>query len=438
MARKLLMTWMAPTRRWAKKYRGKMYFVSCRQLGEEETKEGSAAAANDWWEAKLKEIESSLPEVTEQDRRANAFRVWAMVQDWAQLDEESRERLVDSLVGAGQYRKIKAQAEAVVESAVKATPPERTVTAQVAEWEKFLRAACRAGQMSEGRFDAYRRNVAVFAQWAGPEAAIDAIDEAKLEGYFTHLSVQVAAEKYSPSYAHTLLMTAKQFISRLAELKLILLPGNIRSRRLRFNHTAPAQIETFTVEEVRSLLAACDGFSERTRLYLLLMLNCGMYQNDIAEMRKDEVNWSRGTVTRARSKTRERRGPVVTYQLWAETFALLKKHRAEGGELALTTDEGRPLVRYWIEGDGMRRYDVIQSAWSRLATKMNVKKIRLAMKHLRKTSASLLARHPQYKFYANHFLADSPRTVADRHYVTPSDDEFFAALAWLRGHLLGT
>ena len=60
------------------------------------------------------------------------------------------------------------------------------------------------------------------------------------------------------------------------------------------------------------------------------MLNCGMYQNDIAELRQEEVNWKKGTITRARSKTRERNGPVVTYKLWPETLCLLKKHRATG------------------------------------------------------------------------------------------------------------
>src|SRR4051794_10540729 len=98
MARKILMTWMAPTRRWAKKHRGKMYFVSCRQLGTAETKEASAAAANAWWEAKVRELESVPPDP--EDQKANAFRVWAMVQDWEKLDEASREKLVDSLVGA--------------------------------------------------------------------------------------------------------------------------------------------------------------------------------------------------------------------------------------------------------------------------------------------------------------------------------------------------
>jgi integrase len=290
--------------------------------------------------------------------------------------------------------------------------------------------------MSEGRFDAYCRNIRAFVDWIGPETAIDAIDENKLEGFFNHLSAKVGAEEYSPTYAHTLLMTAKQFVSRLAEMKLIVMPGNIRSRRFRFNHSAPAKIETFTVEEVRAMLAACDGFSERMKLYLLLMLNCGQYQHDIAELRADEVNWKAGTVKRARSKTRERGGPVVTYQLWPETFALLKKHRAPG-ELALTTDEGNPLVKYWLEDGKMRRYDSIQSAWSRLAAKMGGK-LRLGMKHLRKTSATILGQHAHFKFFANHFLADSPKGMADRHYVTPNEVEFFEALEWLRGQILGS
>jgi integrase len=427
------MTWQAATKRWFKKYKGAMYTVSCRQLKCPPTKEGSAAAANAWWEAKLEEITTAPP--TEEELRVNAFKVWSMVRDWGVLDEASREKLVDALVGAGQYQNLKAQADRVVAATAEAPPPDRTVKAQVEAWQTLLRGVCESGQMSEGRFDAYCRNIRTFVAWAGEEAPIDAIDEAKLEGYFNHLSIQVAARKYSPNYAHTLLMTAKQFISRLAELRLIPLPGNIRSRRFRFNHSAPARIETFSVAEVRQMLKTCDGFSEKTKLYLLLMLNCGMYQNDIAELHRDEVNWSKGTLTRARSKTRERKGPVVTYKLWPETFSLLKKHRAEGGDLALTTDEGKPLVRYWLEDGEMRRYDVIQSAWTRLAAKLGTQKMRLGMKHLRKTSASLLGQHPQYKFYCNHFLADSPRSVADTHYVIPSDGEFFLALGWLRGQL---
>ena len=187
--------------------------------------------------------------------------------------------------------------------------------------------------MSEGRYDAYRRNIKIFADWIGSQTAIDVIDEAKLEAFFNHLSLQVGSGKYAPTYAHTLLMTAKQFISRLAELKLIPLPSNIRSRRFRFNHSAPAKIETFSTEEIRTILKTAGELSDRTKLYLLLSLNCGMYQNDLAELRTDEVDWKAGTITRARSKTRERNGQVVTYKLWPETFALLKRYRARASSL---------------------------------------------------------------------------------------------------------
>jgi len=430
------MTWVAAGRRWIKKYNGKWYAISCRKLQVPETKEASWKAANAWWEEQKRLADSAPP--TEQDLRINHFRVWSMVQDWAVLDEASRERLVDTLVGAGQYQKIKAQAEQVVASTVKTTPPDRTVKAQIEAWRTLLRSVCQSGQMSEGRFDGYCRNISTFAQWIGEDAPIDTIDEAKMEGYFNHLSIQVGAKKYSPTYAHTLLMTAKQFISRLAEMKLIPLPGNIRSRRFRFNHSAPTKIETFSVDEVRKMLAICEEFSARTKLYILLMLNCGMYQADIADLHRDEVNWTRGTIIRARSKTRDRHGPVVTYKLWPETLSLLRKERAKEGPLVLTTKDGNPLVRYWLEDGEMRRYDCVQAAWTVVAKRLKLRKMRLGMKHLRKTSASILGQHPQFKFYANHFLADSPRSIADRHYVIPSEAEFFLALDWLRGELLRT
>jgi integrase len=430
----LHMTWVASGRRWVKKYNGKWYAISARKLGTDDTKEASWKAANAWWEEQQRQVDAAPP--SEETLSANRFKVWGMVQDWQQLDEDSRQKLVDSLIGAGQYQKLKEQADASVVATATQTPADRTVHAQVEAWKELLRSVCQSGQMSGGRLDGYSRNIMKFATWIGEQAPIDAIDEAKLEGFFNHLSLQIAGGKYSPNYAHTLLMTAKQFISRLAEMKLISMPGNIRSRRFRFNHSVAAKIETFTVEEVRTLLHGCEGFSERTKLYLLLMLNCGMYQNDIAELHRDEVSIAAGTLTRARSKTRERNGPIVTYKLWPETLALLKKHRNKDGELVLTTDEGKPLVRHWLENGKARRYDVIQSAWHRLAGKLKVKKIRLGMKHLRKTAATILGQHPQFKYYGGHYLADAPKGMDQKHYMKPNEEEFFLSLDWLRGQLL--
>jgi hypothetical protein len=320
----------------------------------------------------------------------------------------------------------------------KASDPDRRLSAQVEAWGRFLLAGVAAGQLSDGRYDAYLRNVGVFSEWAGPDAPVDCITAPKLEAFFQELSSRVQQGVYSRSYAHGILMTAKQWISWLAERETIDMPGNIRSRRFRFNNGA-GRIQTLTTEEVKALFRGCEGFSERTQLYLLLGLNCGMYQMDVAELEDWEVDLAAGSITRPRSKTPD--GPTVTYKLWPETLDLLRKHRASpkvkgkrGGNLWLLTDDGQPLVKYWLEDGKFRRYDVIQSAWSRLKEHTGTKK---AFKLLRKTSATKLAEHPSYKFYVEHFLGHSPRSVADKHYRRPSDKEFFEACDWLRGQLLG-
>jgi integrase len=415
------MTWIPASRRWRKVKGGKVYVVSCRQLGTLETKEASWRAANEWWERQ--ESLANIP--AEDDRLARAARISNLVRDFSKLDDAARRDAVEALLGSGSYDSLKSQASTML-AGMTAPAPGRTVAAQVEAWQSLLRGVCQSGQMSEGRFDAYCRKIRPFADFIGGQMAVDAIDESKLEGFYSYLTGKVAAGDYSPSTAHEIMMTAKQFVRWLAERKAIPLPGNIDSRRFRFNHTSAAKVEVFTADEVREILGRA---SERMRLYLLLMVQAGMYQNDVAELRQDEVDWQAGTITRARSKTRERNGPVVTYKLWPETFALLKRHRNPGSEIALTTERGNPLVSYTLKDGKLKRYDAIQSAWSRMG------KARLGMKHLRKTSATLLSGHPQFKYYAAYYLADSPKGMDQRHYVKPNDAEFFEALEWLRSQI---
>lgn len=59
MPRSELMSWQAGHRRWSKKYRGKQYTISCRQLGVCETRDASRAAANEWWQRKRSQLDLS-------------------------------------------------------------------------------------------------------------------------------------------------------------------------------------------------------------------------------------------------------------------------------------------------------------------------------------------------------------------------------------------
>jgi hypothetical protein len=60
----------------------------------------------------------------------------------------------------------------------------------------------------------------------------------------------------------------------------------------------------------------------------------------------------------------------------------------------------------------------------------------LSFKHLRKSAATMLGSHGEYRAYAQYFLGHAPDTVADRHYVRPNQERFDCAVNWLRDQFL--
>ncbi len=363
MGRKLVkkeMTYNPKRKGWIKNYRGKIYTISLKQLGIPYTGQARAdetaslEAANAWWAAKALELEgvSGDEEEKKRDHGGNAFKIWSVLQDWKNLDTETQRALLaemapDMLTGATD------KADRIVAEAIGGTAePDRTVGAQIAAWGRVLHAGVFAGHLSAGRYDAYCRNVGVFADWAGPSSSIDSINADKMEAFHLELAGRVHALTYSVNYANSIMVAFKQWVNWLAAEKgLIPLPGNIRSKRISFKLRAKT-VETFTNDEIKTILGdKCP--SERTRLFILLGLNCGMYQNDIAELEDHEVNLTAGTLTRKRSKTGDRKDAVeVTYKLWPETVKLLRHYKSKlqvrnpdqsasrGGFLWFATDEG--------------------------------------------------------------------------------------------------
>ena len=452
---KPLMTWVKGSKRWQKKYKGEHYWVSPRQLGAPPTREQSVIAANLWWERKQAEIdaqekqrEDPVWDKIKEGVKAMSGQKAESVEDVCRLFVEavgSGKNVPDwfneAVLGAEKVREIETQTKAGMALAFGEVDTSRTVGAAIKEWLNLLRGSVAVGNMSVGRWDAYKRYIGIFGQWIGEGNPVDVINAAKLEEFWAWLAVQISEQRFSTATAKGLLMTAKQFIRRVAdELGKIPLPANIDSRRLKFND-APQKVETIPFDQVRLML---EKATERTRLFVLLMLNLGAYQADISQIGEEEVDWTAGTVTRPRSK--HPKGPVVKYKLWPETLDLLKKYRAKGErplndrgmKVVLTTDEGKLLSRIWMEKDEsgsekQRRYDTIQSAANTMFDSVGFKK---PLKLFRKTSASHLASHKDYKYYVDYFLANSPKGIAQRHYINPTDDEFFAALDWLRGEIL--
>lgn len=315
-------------------------------------------------------------------------------------------------------------------------PTERTVAHWCERWLTRLRTQMEVKGTSAHNLERYTRHIAIFREWIGGLAPVEAINEARLEEWWGTLAKRMRDGQYSAAYCTSIFMASRQFLAYLAEVKVISPLANLRSKAHTFN-LVPKEIETFEVEEVRALVQAAEG---KSRLYLLLMLNCGMTQADLSEFGADEWDEAEGTVTRKRSKRAGAKdAQTVKYRLWPETAELLAEHaerkstvpNKHGKARLLLTEKGKPLTHMSANG---KRYDTVEDHFRRAKKAAGVEG---TPKMFRKTGATLLGNHPEYGRFAEHYLAHAGKSVADRHYVKPSDPQFFAALDWLRGQLFG-
>ena len=138
-----------------------------------------------------------------------------------------------------------------------------------------------------------------------------------------------------------------------------------------------------TPSQLKDLIAVA---SDRTRLYVLLALNCGMYQSDVGHLTMDEINLDEGYIfwDREKEPTNEFR---VRHDLWPETLAAVRRHvqatdaskrtfidYREGKpteidclRLAFVDPSGNPI--YQVRENGVQ-YDKITEAWREIKRKL--------------------------------------------------------------------
>jgi integrase len=495
MSIKYRMSWIAARKGWMKNHQGKRYAVSCKQLDVPETKEASWRAANAWWEAK----EAELEKAKEANIDPTARRVAKL--NPAQLVEEAEAGLTVQLVKTllerlrGREKAVNVLdafsiAEAIDNVSNASVPPgsvatalgidgeadlnerldkltaakqrqassPRSVAVKVGEWIALQRSRTTLPKADGGlnlqRYDSYQREINRFLAWLPAGATIAELTGNCWERWYTHVAEKLGNGEWSARYCHAHMSTARMFLSWLSEDEELdyVLPKKVTSRRYRFK-IPKAEPQPLPVETVQMLLSACTELAQRTGLFILLGVQCGMYQSDISDLAQDEVNLEAGTIRRSRSKTPD--GPKVTYKLWPETLALMKRFQATAkveirdgsgkpvkdreGNLRyhfFLTDEGKPLVQSKIGAKGrVDQTDNVGSAYDRLRLRLKLEKP-VQFKRLRKTGACKLQDHPSYKFFSQYFLAQAPRTVAEQHYVVPSDREFFEACDWLRTQII--
>ncbi len=307
------------------------------------------------------------------------------------------------------------------------------------------------GKLTLGRIYALRLHLLHFRDWIGSDTSITDIDSQLLKKYHTSLLDRIqqqtkqfpspaSQEKSASRQNKTLawasttarhyLTTVKSFVRWLWEMEAIpALPRVLghNSHSLKITPKTPAAI-IFSNDEVSRLLQGATG---RTKLFLLLMLNCGMTQKDVADLRKAEVDLESGRIVRKRSKTDKFDSvPTVNYLLWPETVQLLKQFIDQGeGDLALLNANGSSLWSEQFDSDGKYgKSDNIKNAFDRLKSKLKITK---PLKSFKKTSSSKLRENERFNGLEDLFLGHAPQKMSDKHYTTTPQKRLDAALGWL-------
>ena len=310
-----------------------------------------------------------------------------------------------------------------------ATPEEETVGAHVEQFMAEKKASVAAGELTAGRDYILRLHLTHFRDWIGCETPVIDIVGKLLNDYRVTLLKEVDAQKWARTTASHRLNSVKSFVRWLWETEAIpSLPRIMgsRSKRLSISRPSPTVV-VYSKEEIATLLRRAF---DRTKLYILLMLNCGMTQKDIADIDLSEVDWDAGRIIRKRSKTKDEDNvPVVNYPLWPETLRLLRQERCEGRSgKVLLNEKGNPLWYQEVDGGKLKKNDNVKSAFDRLKRKTGIDK---PLKSLKKTSASLLRDNPKYTSLEDLFLGHAPQRMSDRHYTLAPQTLFDEAIAWL-------
>jgi hypothetical protein len=185
------------------------------------------------------------------------------------------------------------------------------------------------------------------------------------------------------------------------------------------------------VEEMTKLLQACRGIE---LLWVLLGLNCGMYEVDISNLHPSEFvqhggEWCLWWDREKTSHQNKRDGEALRslHWLFPETLTLIQKYRSKLPDRLFIHADGRP----YLEITRTKRRKIIGNTFDTLNRRAGTA---ISMKQLRKFTASWLTRQADGEKLARQFLGHQPPGML-RHYVQDEFAQLTSALrqyrAWL-------
>ena len=313
-----------------------------------------------------------------------------------------------------------------------ATAKDNTLQQHIDDFINMQRNRAASGQIELKTFKALQERTEKFKEWLRHNNRNE-INSAVVRDYQGSLVASIAKGEISEQWGSNLRKAANSVILYLARNELCLLPGNLNDPLLRIK-VEDKEVVPYSDEELQVIW---DNASERTKLYALLMLNCGMLPSDIADLKQKEYNGTH--ITRRRKKTgkkyagKNQNVPMVSWLLWDTTKQLLDKHKSNDKKWLLTNENDSQLVVSKLRDDGkVGISNNVDSAWDRLTQKMKKKGVTVRpLEQLRKTGSSKLEEHQDFGRYSQFFLGQAPSSVAEARYAKPSPEIFDKAMTWL-------
>jgi integrase len=399
-------------------YRRRRFYISPRRLREEgyiadDTKVGSREAANSWWDenktkhaAAIKVLAIDTGRVLTPIKKQLSGSLAnnpALVEYWqnAALHEDQEGRLYkdQKLVGISEFQRGYWHAKAEERQAIKQT---ETIGPQYQQFLDGKLVLVKSDDLSEQNWRNLKALKPHFCEFFGAENHVKVLNYEQVEKYNLQLHELVGQRKIARWTAKNRFAALKQFLRWLDSKELIRLPKNLN--RKAFGFDTEAIPITVPIDEIRKLL---DHADDEQKLMILLACNLGFTQSPIAAL--DRTAIVNGRLHHKRHKTRNHKGvPRVAYLLW-------------------------PQTEYLLESVVLPNRRQMEHAWRKLKIKANSE---VRLKDLRSTAASLIF-NSQYGRYTQYFLGHSPRTIADGHYATPTQEQFDETLRWLNRQILG-
>ena len=420
-----LLTWHKARKCWRKKYNGKVYYLS---------KAGDCKSPNDiadyqravaYWDRKKAEIDGNTA-------------VKSPVTVPQKPDTEH-----------AAYRALKAKRSARVGVATAEANP-KTIDGLIRRYVEGRRIESQAGQLSLDTYREAKFKLAEFAKYCADNdltnpndlTAEVLTDYRKCQIELTDPSKAEPADLIGKITCQKRLARLKQFLEFAWEQKYLAeLPRNIkRFARISMKGEVSRvkRLGFFTLDECRRLYKAAfykqrltGQEFQRTRLYILLALNCGYTQKDISTLEHKHIDWKAGIIDRPRHKT----GSDQKHKLWPVTLRLLKAEVSDPAkhQLALLGKNGNRLVTEKIRDDGIPSVtDAVKLAFNRVKVKLGMADDERGFATFRKTGSNILKKH-----FGNEvcdlYLAHTTKATR-KHYTTETYDTYFDALDWLGRH----